>query len=78
MLESWSSYEYENWWKMCHLFEERDSSKHTEHKPWRDISYIYMYMLQSENATITAHRFKLFNLETAFLLEYSVETSVPH
>lgn len=40
--------------------------------------YIYMYMLYSENATITAHRFKLFNLETAFLLEYSVETLVPH
>lgn len=63
---------------MCHLFEERDSSKHIEHKPLRDISYIYMYMLHSENATITAHRFKLFNLETAFLLEYSVETLVPY
>lgn len=37
-----------------------------------------MYMLHSENATITAHRFKLFNLETAFPLEYSVETLVPH
>lgn len=37
-----------------------------------------MYMLYSEKATITAHRFKLLNLETAFLLEYSVETFVPH
>lgn len=37
-----------------------------------------MYMLYSEKATITAHRFKLLNLETAFLLEYSVETLVPH
>lgn len=76
MFELWSLYEYENWWKMCYLFEERDSSKYIEYKFWRDILYIYMYMLYFENVIIIAYRFKLFNLEIVFFLEYLVEILV--